>query len=36
VITSRAVGTAIPFALELIGALAGDDAAAKVCSAILY
>ena len=36
VITSRAVGTAIPFALELVEALAGEDAARDVCEAILY
>jgi 4-methyl-5(b-hydroxyethyl)-thiazole monophosphate biosynthesis len=36
VITSRAVGTAIPFALELVEALAGEEAARDVCDAILY
>jgi 4-methyl-5(b-hydroxyethyl)-thiazole monophosphate biosynthesis len=36
IITSRAVGTAIPFALELAEALAGEEAARAVCEAILY
>jgi len=36
IITSRAVGTAIPFALELVEALAGEEAARDVCEAILY
>jgi len=36
VITSRAVGTAIPFALELVEALAGEEAARSICDAILY
>ena len=36
VITGRALGAAIPFALELIAALAGADAAEKVKSSIVY
>jgi 4-methyl-5(b-hydroxyethyl)-thiazole monophosphate biosynthesis len=36
IITSRAVGTAIPFALELIEALAGNEMARKIKTAILY
>jgi protein deglycase len=36
IITSRAAGTAIPFALELISALAGEDAEENVRSSILY
>jgi 4-methyl-5(b-hydroxyethyl)-thiazole monophosphate biosynthesis len=36
IITGRAAGTAIPFALELISALAGEDAEESVRSAILY
>ncbi|MDR2578888.1 MAG: DJ-1/PfpI family protein [Chitinispirillales bacterium] len=36
IITSRAVGTAIPFALELIEVLAGQETARKIKAAILY
>lgn len=36
IITSRGVGTAIPFALELISYLAGEEVALKVKEAILY
>jgi len=36
IITSRAAGTAIPFALELISALAGEETAENVRSSILY
>ena len=36
VITSRAVGTAIPFALKLIETLADREAARKIAAAILY
>jgi len=36
VITSRGVGTAIPFALELISFLVNSEAAGKVGAAILY
>jgi 4-methyl-5(b-hydroxyethyl)-thiazole monophosphate biosynthesis len=36
IITSRAVGTAIPFALELIETLAGAEVARKIKAAILY
>jgi len=35
IITSRAVGTTIPFALKLVEALAGEDVANKIRSAIL-
>jgi 4-methyl-5(b-hydroxyethyl)-thiazole monophosphate biosynthesis len=36
IITSRGVGTAIPFGLEIIACLAGPDAAERVRAAILY
>ncbi|MDR2592580.1 MAG: DJ-1/PfpI family protein [Chitinispirillales bacterium] len=36
IITSRAAGTAIPFALELIYALTGEEAEESVRSSILY
>jgi len=36
IITSRAVGTAIPFALELIAALVSEDMEESVRSSILY
>ncbi|GBU20337.1 hypothetical protein R80B4_00213 [Fibrobacteres bacterium R8-0-B4] len=36
IITSRAAGTAIPFALELIYALAGEETEESVSSSILY
>ena len=36
VITSRGVGTAIPFALEVVAYLAGPEKAEKIRSAILY
>ena len=36
IITSRGVGTAIPFALELISYLLDDDTALKIRSSILY
>jgi 4-methyl-5(b-hydroxyethyl)-thiazole monophosphate biosynthesis len=36
IITSRAVGTTIPFALKLVEALAGEEIAKKISSAILY
>jgi len=36
IITSRAVGTAIPFALELIAALVSEEAEESVRSSILY
>jgi len=36
IVTSRAVGTAIPFSLKLVEALVGEEAANKIRSAILY
>ena len=36
IITSRAAGTAIPFALKLVEVLVGKEAAKKISSAILY
>ena len=36
IITSRAVGTAIPFSLKLVEVLIGEEAANKIRSAILY
>ena len=36
IITSRGLGTAIPFALEIIKTLAGADAADKIGNAIVY
>ena len=36
IITSRAVGTAIPFALKLVETLTGEETAKKISSAILY
>jgi 4-methyl-5(b-hydroxyethyl)-thiazole monophosphate biosynthesis len=36
IITGRAAGTAVPFALELIKALAGEDTAKKTGAAIFY
>jgi len=36
IITSRAAGTAIPFALEIIYALAGEEIEESVSSSILY
>ena len=36
IITGRALGAAIPFALEVIAALEGNDAAQKVKSSIVY
>jgi protein deglycase len=36
IITSRGLGTAIPFALELVAYLAGPETAAKIRKAVLY
>ncbi len=36
IITSRSAGTAIPFALEIISALMGEEAEERVRSAIIY
>ena len=36
IITGRALGAAIPFALEVIAALEGDETAAKVKASIVY
>ena len=36
IITSRGVGTAIPFALEIIAALLGQDKADEIARSIVY
>ena len=36
VITSRGMGTAIPFALEIVRYFLGDEAIDKVCAALVY